>query len=344
MEVQTVRKKNNTKQYPVGRIGFLWENMQGKRVMFLFALMGTIVYNALQLVVPYFSGEITDTFLSGPDAANNINTMRTEFWVMILLMVGMTILRGVIVYMDCMAYEHVSQHALYRIRNTLYDRIQRQDMTFYAKYRTGDLMTRLTGDLNSVRHMVAWVVRALLECIALFGAATVYFFIMNWRLALCVIALCPVIFYIVYKFRLSVKPMHELLREKFAGMNTDAQENISGNRVVKAFAREKYEIEKFDKTNQDYAETSQKTDLTWQKFYPYVESCANLLPLILMVVGGLFMITDETDPAHLTMGEYIAFSGLIWAVCNPMRMLGNILNEFQRFSAAADKVMEIWYA
>lgn len=126
--------------------------------------------------------------------------------------------------------------------------------------------------------------------------------------------------------------MHAKLREKLAQMNTYAQENISGNRVVKAFAREAYEIEKFDRANKDYAETNKETSMVWLKFFPYVESIANLMPVVMLAVGGVFLIRGE-----LTMGDYVAFSGLIWAIANPMRQMGNIMNEFQRFSAASKK-------
>lgn len=77
----------------------------------------------------------------------------------------------------------------------------------------------------------------------------------------------------------------------------------------------------------------------WLRYYPYVESFANLMPVVLLLVGGIFIINSQ-----ITMGEYVAFSGLVWAIANPMRQLGNIMNEFQRFSAAADKVMEIYYS
>lgn len=221
----------------------------------------------------------------------------------------------------------------------LYDKVQHQDMAFYAKYRTGDLMTRMTGDLDAVRHMLAWVVRMLVECVSLFCAAAICFMLMDWRLALCVLSLTPLIFIVVRKFQRKVKPMHEMLRERFAGMNTDAQENIDGNRVVKAFAREDFEIEKFDKANTGYAEANERTQMTWLRFFPAIETCANILPVLLLVVGGLFIINGSMD-----VGTYVTFSGLIWAVCNPMRQLGGILNEFQRFSAACRKIMEIWYA
>ena len=293
----------------------------------------------MQLTVPYFSGRIVDTFLSGENARENLELHKDLFFKLLVLMVGLTVLRTIVVYADCMAYEHVSQKVLFRVRNFLFNKLERQDMTFYSTYRTGDLMTRVTGDLDAVRHMTAWVVRVVIESFSLFFAVAVYFIFINWKMALSLLAISPFVFMIIYLFKKKVAPLHALLREKLSGLNTIAQENIAGNRVVKAFAREEYEIEKFDKANTDYRETNKKTGLVWIKFFPYVESIANLMPVVMLAVGGLFLIHDE-----LTMGEYVAFSGLIWAISNPMRMMGNIMNEFQRFSAASDKVMEIYYA
>ena len=325
--------------FELTRIQWLWYNMKGLRALYVIAILGTLVYNALQLTVPYFSSRLIDTFLSGEDASYNLANHRDHFYTLIALMVGLTLFRVVIVYLDCIAYEKVSQGVLFRVRNILYDKIQRQDMKFYSTYRTGDLMTRVTGDLDAVRHMIAWVVRMVVEAFSLLGAVAVYYFYMNWKMALCLLSIAPLIFLIIYLFKIRVAPMHALLREKLAVMNTIAQENISGNRVVKAFAKEQYEIEKFDECNQDYRDTNKKTAFTWLTFFPYIESLANLLPVIQLLVGGLFLIKGT-----LTMGEYVAFSGLTWAIANPMRQLGNIMNEFQRFSAASRKVMEIYYS
>ena len=332
-------ENNKEMKFPKSRFGWLWENMKGRRAMFVVALFGTVVYNTLQLVVPYFSGKIIDLFKQLGDSGETVAAHKDEFILLIALMVGLTLFRVTVVYLDCMAYEKVSQFALFKIRNYLYDKIQRQDMKFYSTYRTGDLMTRVTGDLDAVRHNIAWVIRSIVESITLYTAAAVYFFIIDWKLALAVLALSPLIFFVVVRFRTTVKPMHASLREKLAGMNTYAQENISGNRVVKAFAREDYEIEKFDTSNTDYRDTSIKTHLTWVHYFPYIESIANILPVILLLVGGIFIINGE-----ITMGEYVSFSGLIWAICNPMRQMGNIMNEFQRFAAASNKVMEIYYS
>lgn len=328
-----MKKKRNPK------LAWLWENMKGYRVLYGASLVGTVVYSVMQLVVPYVSQSIIDLFLSGEQAAENLITKRDLFWELIIAMVVLTFVRTAIVYLSCMGGEATSQKVLYKIRMYLFDKIERQDMHFYATYRTGDLMTRMTGDLDAVRHMIAWVIRTIVESLALMGATAVYFFYMDWRLALCMFAIAPFIFLIIILFKNKVAPRHKALREKLAEMNTIAQENISGNRVVKAFAREKYEIEKFDECNTSYSHTNKKTALTWLTYYPYVESAANLMPVVLLLVGGIFLIREQ-----ITMGEYVAFSGLIWAIANPMRQLGSIMNEFQRFSAASDKVMEIYYS
>lgn len=331
--------KTRTDQFPKTKIQWLWENMKGYHALYILGMVGTVAYNILQLVGPCFSGKIVDLFLTGANAKENMQLHSELFYQLLFAMVGLTMLRAVIAYGDCMIYEYVSQKVLYRVRNFLYDKIQRQDMTFYSTYRTGDLMTRMTGDLDAVRHMIAWVSRMVIESFSLFATVAIFFVYLNWKMALCLLIISPFVFWIIYLFRNKVAPMHVLLREKLAQMNTYAQENISGNRVVKAFAREDYEIEKFDKANQDYCKTNKATALVWLKFYPYVESIANLMPVVLLGVGGVFLINGS-----LTMGEYVSFSGLIWALTNPMRQMGNIMNEFQRFSAASRKVMEIYYS
>lgn len=321
------------------KMAWLWENMKGYRLIYLVGILGTIVYNVMQLTVPYITQNIIDLFLTGEHAAENLITKKGLLFQLIAAMIVLTFVRTLVVYLVCMDVEHVSQKVLYRVRTHLFDKIERQDMSFYNTYRTGDLMTRVTGDLDAVRHMIAWVIRCIVESLALLIATTTYFIYMDWLLAVSILAIAPFILIVIVLFRNKVAPRHKELREKLSHLNTAAQENISGNRVVKAFAREDYEIKKFDECSVDYSKTNKKTALTWVSYFPYIETFANLMSITLLVVGGLFIMNGR-----IGMGEYVAFSGLIWAVQNPMRNLGNIMNEFQRFAAASDKVMEIYYS
>jgi ATP-binding cassette subfamily B protein len=253
-------------------------------------------------------------------------------------MIAVTAVRSAIQFSANMMYEKASQSMLYRVRNALFANIQRQDMTYYDMNRTGDLMTRLTGDLQSVRHVVAWVGKTLIENIVLFSSTAVYFFVLDPLLALALLALAPVILIVSNVFRKSVGPMYVSLRETFAGLNVRAQENIAGNRVVKAFAREEYEKERFDKANKEYSEANKASAMVWLKFFPYIETSAQGLAVVHLLVGGLFVIIGR-----LTFGEYIAFSSLIWTLSNPMRWIGNLVNDLQRFMASANKIIEAYY-
>ena len=321
------------------QLKWIWHNLKGYRGYYITALVLSLFCNCLYLTTPYFSKELVDKFISGENAAENLANNRSLFWWLLAGMIGFTLLRTIFQYGCNMTYEISSQGMIYKIRNHLFRRIEHQDMDFYDRNRTGDLMTRLTGDLDMVRHAVSWVFKGIVESFSLFAASMVYFFIINWKMALLLLAVTPFIFIVTVMFDKVAGPAHVKLREKLAKMNTDAQENISGNRVVKAFAREDYEIEKFQKSNKEFSEANKNASLLWLKFYPYMESFANSLSVIMLLGGGLFLINGT-----LTMGEFVAISGLVWAIANPVRNLGVYVNDLQRFMASAMKIIDIYYA
>lgn len=151
--------------------------------------------------------------------------------------------------------------------------------------------------------------------------------------------LSPPIFIVAFIFAKRVRPMYIDLRERLSQLNTTTQENISGNRVVKAFAREEFEIEKFTEKNVNYSTANKKAALVWLDYFPYLESFAQGFNVILMLAGGLFLMEGR-----ITFGEFAAFSSLIWAISNPMRNIGIIINDIQRFFASLTKIIDIYYA
>lgn len=320
-------------------IRWLWKNMKGDRALYIFALFLTIICQSMYIITPYFTQQIVDTFIVGENAAENLRNGKDTLIIMIALMIGFTLIRCCIQYSANLSYEKTSQGLIYRIRKVLFDKIEQQDATFYDRFRTGDIMTRVTGDLDMIRHSVAWIIKTTLECIVLFTATTIYFISIDWVMAICMIALTPVILIITKKFKDVVGPFYVDLREKLSDLNTCAEENISGNRVVKAFAREDFEINKFDEKNKGYNEANKKAAFTWLRFFPGLEITAQSLAVVCLICGGLFVIMGRITP-----GEYAAFSGLIWTISNPMRTLGNIVNDYQRFTASANKIIELYYA
>lgn len=321
------------------QIKWIWENMKGYRGRYILALCLTVIGQAMYLTSPIFSQNIVDTFIYNDNAAENLETKKQLLIMLCCGMVLFTLIRTTIQFNANMLYERCSQGMLSKIRNFLFANVQKQDMTYYDRYRTGDIMTRLSGDLDMVRHSVAWIIKTLLESLVLFGSTTVYFFILDPLMAVCLLALTPLIFIISGMLRKEVGPKFVDLRERLSQLNTQAQENIAGNRVVRAFAREDYEIERFQEKNSDYSRANKTASLTWLKYFPFIETTAQGLMVVHLIAGGIFVITGR-----LTMGEYVAFSGLIWTLSNPMRNVGTLINDLQRFLASASKIIEVYYS
>lgn len=317
---------------------WLWKNMEGSRRIYILGMFLTIISQSMYIITPRITGYITDTFITGENAVENLETQPDLLIWLLVLMVSATLVRCSMIYGSTMCYEHSSQSMIYKIRAVVFKNIEDQDARFYDLYRTGDIMTRVSGDLDMVRHSIAWIIRVVLECIVMFTVSIIFFFSMDWLMALCLLALTPIIMLIANFFEKAVGPKFLVKRDKLSDLNTAAEENISGNRVVKAFAREKHETEKFDKLSKDFRDASKDAAFTWFKFFPFEEITAQALSVVMLVCGGLFVIFGR-----ITFGEYISFSGLVWTMSNPMRQLGTIINDWQSFTASAQKIVEIYY-
>lgn len=152
-------------------------------------------------------------------------------------------------------------------------------------------------------------------------------------------AVTPLLFFVTRAFSKQVRPRYVRVRETLSNLNTFSQENISGNRVVKAFAREEYEKERFAKFNQEFHDANLEATFTWLHFFPFIEGIASSFSVMVLLVGGIFIINGQ-----LTAGELMSFSALTWSIADPMRVLGTLLNDLQRFFASANKVIEVYYA
>lgn len=317
---------------------WLWKNMSGYKGRYCLALCLTVICQSMYIFTPYLSQQIIDTFITNENAQQNLELHTDLLFGMVLAMIGFTFLRTVFQYTSNMLYEASSQSIIYKVRKKMYENLNAQDATFFSYYRTGDIMTRMSGDVDMVRHSIAWIIKTILESVVLFAVSVIYFFSIDVVMALCMIALTPIIFITTFAFNKKIRPKYVDLRERMSTLNTVAEENISGNRVVKAFTREQYEIDRFSDRNIAYCEANKDAALTWLKYYPAIEITAQALSVVQLLAGGIFVVTGQ-----ITLGEFTAFSALIWTLANPMRTVGTIINDLQRFSASANKIIEIYY-
>lgn len=322
------------------QVKWIWQNMKGYRKLYIFALCSTVILAASALVNSLIIEEIMDTVFK-PVEQSGIATpsLINQLVLLVAVLIGFTLLRTSFAYVSVLSYEKCSQQLIYKLRNDLYVNMQHQDMMFYSKNRTGDLMTRLTGDMDMVRHTVCYVFRMLIDCIVLFLSTTICFLIKDPLLALSLLVVTPFIFLFTTLFAKKVGPLYVDLRESMSQLNTSVQENISGNRVVKAFAQEDFEINKFVAKNAEFKRSNLKASLLWLKFAPYIDGLSQALSVAVLLVGGYFLIIGR-----ISIGTFTLFNGLCWTLTNPMRMIGMLINDLQRFFASASKIVELFYS
>ncbi len=311
---------------------WLWENMDAPfRRRHVIALCVCAFTCLLLLVNPALSRRLIDDVIM----AGNPDPLLSILAVMLAVKLGREGLR----YMMVIFLEKDSQNVVFNLRRRLFTKMQYSDMPFFDAHRTGDLMTRMSADLDWCRHFLAYIDYRIIDAVCTFAFATVYLVTVNWKLTLLLIVITPVLLVISRFLSRHIRPRFMFMRERLADMNTAAQENIAGNRVVKAFAREEYEKERFEKKNKAFMDSHLRINKLWLSFFPVIELLVNAIQLVTVFVGGLFIIQGE-----LTPGELAIFTGLSWAVSNPMRELGNLINDLQRFSTSAAKVMELYYS
>ena len=313
------------------QIEWLWSNMDTPyRRRHIIALCVCAFTCLLLLVNPALSQRLIDDVI----VAGNPDPLLSILAVMLVVKLGREGLR----YMMVIFLEKDSQNVVFNLRRRLFTKMQYNDMLFFDSHRTGDLMTRMSADLDWCRHFLSYIDYRILDAVCTFLFATVYLTVVNWKLTLLLIVITPILLMITRFLSKHIRPRFVFMRERLADMNTAAQENIAGNRVVKAFAREDYEKERFEKKNRAFMDSHLRINKLWLSFFPVIELLVNAIQLVTVFVGGLFIIRGE-----LTPGELAIFTGLSWAVSNPMRELGNLINDLQRFSTSAAKVMELYY-
>ncbi|MGI5855515.1 MAG: ABC transporter ATP-binding protein [Candidatus Merdivicinus sp.] len=314
---------------------WVWENLKGYRGKYILAICLVISTSLMNLANPLISQQIIDRVLMPPEG---VQPEISALVPLVVLMIGFTLLRTGIGYLMVITFEKAGILVATKIRSYIYRNMQKQDMSFYDRNRTGDLMTRLTGDIDVVRYVTAYSVRIAIDSAVAFIAVLIYFLRTDVIFTLILCCLFPVLFGITYTYSRKVRPYYAEQRERLSVMNSRAQENIAGNRVVKAFAKEAYEIILFDKKNKDYHDASIGVSFFWLKYFPAIEMTAQAMSIVVLCLGSLFVINGR-----ITVGQLMAFSGLVWTFANPIRNLGPLLNDVQRFMTSASKVIELYY-
>lgn len=224
----------------------------------------------------------------------------------------------------------------YRLRNACYEKLQFLSFRYYDTAKTGDLMSRLTGDLEAIRNFIGFGFAQLLNVFFMVLFGSIMMFSINWQLTLITLITMPFLAAVAFRFESRIHPAFQEMRLALSSLTTAVQENITGVRTVKSFAREAYEVEKFSHRNERYKDNQIFAAELWSKFFPVMELLASVSIAILLGVGGTLVIKG-----HMSLGELVAFFSLIWYIIGPVWGLGFHINNYTQSKASGERVLEV---
>ena len=254
------------------------------------------------------------------------------------LIVLLSAVRGVFQYWMRVILIGISRDIEYDLRNDLFSHIVTLSQDFYAKYRTGDIMARATNDLNAVRMMLGPGIMYFTETFftALFLIAVMGY--VDWRLTLFCLIPAPLVSVAVILFGRRIHDRFEIIQKMFSDISSRVQENLSGVRVIRAYAQENAEIRKFELLNQDYVAQNIRLARLSALFMPLLQALIGFGFLIVLLAGGYQLLAHR-----ISLGSFVLFNTYMGVLIWPMIALGWVVNLMQRGTASWSRIMELMH-
>lgn len=303
---------------------FFWE----KRSFLYLSILCLAIATALGLVTPNLLRALIDDAIL-PQQYDKVPALA-------LTVIGVVIVKALMQFLSGLLGGRMGNYLAYRLRNGCYEKLQVLSFRYYDTARTGDLMSRLTGDLEAIRQFIAFGIPQILNTILMVVFGAVVMMTISWQLTLLTMISIPFLVIVALKFENRIHPAFQEMRLALSALTTSVQENITGVRTVKSFAREPYEVDKFSLRNERYKSNQIFASGLWSRYFPLMELLASICVVILLGVGGT-MVIHKT----LSLGELVAFFSLIWYIIGPMWNIGYLINNYTQSEASGERVMEL---
>ncbi len=325
----------------------LWAFMENNRMKYVASMLLMGLSVGFSLMVPVIIQVLVDTFIGQIDpehflVASMVQRMggtewlRSNLWVGGVMIIIVTIIYGVLMFFANRLSAEASENIAKNMRDNLYNHIQHLDYDTHKNSDSGDLIQRATSDIDTVRRFLAVQFMEVGRAIFMVSIALYVMIQLSWKMTLAAMALTPVIFIFAFVFFLKAQTAFRLSDEAEAEMSTVIQENLSGTRVVRAFSREKYEIDKFKKKNREYTDKTY-TLIKYLAYYWSISDFVAFTSIGLVLVSGVYF----ANLGEITLGGIIVFVQYEYRLLWPIRQMGRILSDLGKAMVAADRIQEI---
>ena len=282
----------------------------------------------INIYVPQLGGQVIRNILEARDYT-------TLIWLVVQI-IGFTGIGGLISFLTRYVNGYFSQKIVYEIRNDAFKSIQRQSLAFFHKINPGQLISRTTTDAERIGRFLGFQFRMLVETFFLLVGVITSMIIIDWELTFISFMVVSLILVNFLLYGKRIRPVISRSRELFANLTSVLWENISGIRVVRAFAMENKEIEKFEKPNRGYYEAMMEATRLRAIFMPLTGLIGGFITVVVYWLGGIRVIEGR-----IGIDMLFVFSSYISMLIRPMSMLGMIWTGYQRMAAAGERVFQI---
>ncbi len=240
-------------------------------------------------------------------------------------------------YLKEFTFDVVSAKIGAKLRKDLFAHIEGLSMEYFDDTNTGELMARVKDDVDAVWNALGYVGMLMIEVVVHISMVLYCMFSLNWKLAFLPLGVMVLMGAVAIIMEQKLDKIFEAISEENARLTTIAEENLAGVRTVKAFAREKFEVQKFLSHNQQYYTLNMQQAKTLVRFYPVFQFTGKLLPVVMVIIGGFQVIQGE-----MTLGTLVAFSEYCRNIVWPMEMLGWLTNDLSSAVASCKKINKIY--
>jgi ABC-type multidrug transport system fused ATPase/permease subunit len=307
----------------VGYLGPYWKPLVATCILL-------VLQTGLSLLPPLFQREIVDQVISGRDPSAQ------RLGMMVVGMMGVYGLLALAEFGDQFLRHALGERFLFDLRVRIYDYLQRLSLSFFERTSTGELMSRVTNDVNALEQFVTHgVILTTVDLMRLVGASAVLM-VLDWRLALVVLLPVPLIALGLRHFNRHVRPIYRRVRDRMGDINTRLQDDLAGIRVVQAFGQEDAELERFRSVSERYYQERVSAIRAWAAFFPGISFVAAAGGVLVLGIGARMIIGGQ-----LSLGTLVAFLSYMASFYDPIRRLADVDNTFQQAIAAADRIFEL---
>ncbi|HET9964464.1 MAG TPA: ABC transporter ATP-binding protein [Rubrobacter sp.] len=290
--------------------------------------MSLLLVSGANLATPLLIGRAID---------EGIGPRRLEvIFVVVGWLVGLALARALFTFLQGYLAERASQGVAYDLRDALFERIERLSFSYYDRVQTGQLVTRLTSDVEQIRTFAGSGVVQLANAFVMLIGTTVLLLYLDWQLALVALAIVPIIAVLLVRFVGRIRPLFREVQQTLGRLNTVLQEDLLGVRVIRAFAREDYETARYTSVNEELLQKNLTTVRVFSNNFPFVFLFANLGTLAIIWFGGWQVIGGR-----LSIGDLVAFNTLLGFMLFPILTIGFLSASFSRAGASSQRVFDV---